>query len=570
MEPCDSASESQAPETDLETQLIEDSYRSLSDAEAFDEMLANWAARLDSNTGEMAQELETPKLSKHLGIMTPLLEQFSDAISPDSFKSHIAEAKGPAVLATAEGSIVYSNPMAQAEWELWTGKRSDFGFLAEESLPEWEALRRSASGQGNRLHGILQMRDQSDGKNLCIVSVIQPTTGFGRLLRIERIASQWTSAMETLLSDTFGITASEVDVCRHLLNCSSLNEVAEKRGSSPETVKKQLRSIFSKSDTHNQTELIRLLASLTAQFSPPAPEIVISWKDPFDREENVTDAQGNQLTFSRMGAKEGRPAIMVHGPLTGNILPQRCDKFLADSGITLYTVSRPGFGNSSKVRESCSVASGSKAIGTVIDHLGVDSCSLMGLVGGFIPAVHYAAHNPGRVDQLISLGGCFPFNNRADRRYLPYHHRVFLDIVKYAPKVSEFLVRHAHRGAKYGGAEFILRRVYRDSEQDLQVLLSPEILPYSFAAVALLMANGYQAFLKDQALLTYPWAPLLKGLDIPIVSITGDADPVFPLDKLTDVADGFTNWRIIPVKDGGQTIYFSHQHEVCKHLSNLI
>ena len=66
------------------------------------------------------------------------------------------------------------------------------------------------------------------------------------------------------LTETYGLTAAEAWVAISVANGLSLEDVAEQSGTSINTARSQLRSIFRKTDTSRQSELVKLL--LTGPF----------------------------------------------------------------------------------------------------------------------------------------------------------------------------------------------------------------------------------------------------------------------------------------------------------------
>ena len=62
----------------------------------------------------------------------------------------------------------------------------------------------------------------------------------------------------------FGLTPTEGRLAIHLATGASLTEAADAFGVTHNTVRAQLRAIFDKTDTHRQTELVRLLQSASS------------------------------------------------------------------------------------------------------------------------------------------------------------------------------------------------------------------------------------------------------------------------------------------------------------------
>ncbi len=71
------------------------------------------------------------------------------------------------------------------------------------------------------------------------------------------------SACQELLAEFYGLTPTETKVAVSIANGKSLEEIAEISKNSIHTVRNQLKSIFSKTDTHRQTELVKLILGLS-------------------------------------------------------------------------------------------------------------------------------------------------------------------------------------------------------------------------------------------------------------------------------------------------------------------
>jgi DNA-binding CsgD family transcriptional regulator len=70
-----------------------------------------------------------------------------------------------------------------------------------------------------------------------------------------------TTAYTSRLQAMFGLTQAETRLAESMLRGKNLTEIGEELGVSRETLKSQLRSLFVKTDTHRQGELIALLLS---------------------------------------------------------------------------------------------------------------------------------------------------------------------------------------------------------------------------------------------------------------------------------------------------------------------
>jgi DNA-binding CsgD family transcriptional regulator len=77
-----------------------------------------------------------------------------------------------------------------------------------------------------------------------------------------RAPDEESSSLPDILMATYGLTGAEARLCSQLFDGCSLAEAAERNKVSRETVRVQLRSIFSKSQVRRQSDLLRLCTQL--------------------------------------------------------------------------------------------------------------------------------------------------------------------------------------------------------------------------------------------------------------------------------------------------------------------
>ena len=134
----------------------------------------------------------------------------------------------PRLAATANGrgsneSVTFTTPRHSGELPL---------------LVEVTPLRDATNELGDSIHG---------------VSVMLLDPSMGARIRIDGMAV-WAE-----------LTEAETSVCRHLVDGLTNREIAERRSTSPDTVKTQVAKVFSKCGVANRTDLVRI----AYQASPP-------------------------------------------------------------------------------------------------------------------------------------------------------------------------------------------------------------------------------------------------------------------------------------------------------------
>ena len=68
------------------------------------------------------------------------------------------------------------------------------------------------------------------------------------------------------LKTVYSLTPAEIDVAKHVSDGCGYSEVADRRNSSPETVKKQMKSLFEKTLSSSRASLIRRMMSISLPF----------------------------------------------------------------------------------------------------------------------------------------------------------------------------------------------------------------------------------------------------------------------------------------------------------------
>ncbi len=116
-----------------------------------------------------------------------------------------------------------------------------------------------------------------DGEGHAAVLIVQALRGQANLSGMPQAhavlflirADEKPSVNTTRLQMVFGLTPAETRLAEHLVSGKDLRQIGEELKVSRETLKSQLRSLFTKTDTRRQGELIaRLLSSILVSITP--------------------------------------------------------------------------------------------------------------------------------------------------------------------------------------------------------------------------------------------------------------------------------------------------------------
>ena len=116
------------------------------------------------------------------------------------------------------------------------------------------------------------------------------------------------------MQEAFGLTAAEVEIVRGITLGQPVKEIAEARGRSAETVRTQLRSILAKTETHSQSELVRVVLGLMDVALIPERAVPGRYRarrllDPAISQP-ARCADGRRLDLDRIWRSRGAPCLV--------------------------------------------------------------------------------------------------------------------------------------------------------------------------------------------------------------------------------------------------------------------
>lgn len=120
----------------------------------------------------------------------------------------------------------------------------------------------STNGVGRRSPGFVQISRSTDHRpyDVCIAKLASPANTRGIALFVYDQDACSTSVF-TLARSLFNLTAAEARVVQGLADGFTLHQIAEDLRISPHTVRTHLKSVFAKTETRRQSDLLRLVVS---------------------------------------------------------------------------------------------------------------------------------------------------------------------------------------------------------------------------------------------------------------------------------------------------------------------
>ena len=236
-----------------------------------------------------------------------------------------------------------------------------------------------------------------------------------------------------------------------------------------------------------------------------------------------TSSAGHTQTWSMLGPAEGRPVLFFHGGNDCRLEAYWIEDAAHDAGVRLITPDRPGFGGSTHVAGR-SFTDGARAALELLDHLGLERVSVLGLSGGGPHALAFAALAPERVWAVDIVASPCPWEQRGFLRgtWLPI--RLAYLLARYAPRSVLTAVQRA-----MNDAERNLAYADRMPAPDAALLRTrPAVGRAMVRSVTEAHRLGFAGAVHEWRLYTRPWGFSLSAVRTPVRLWYGTEDGMAP------------------------------------------
>lgn len=239
---------------------------------------------------------------------------------------------------------------------------------------------------------------------------------FNVLLMLDQ--SRQTSALNPDLTARYELTDKEQMVLINLIHGKSIKTISSESYISENTVKTHLKSLFRKTDTKSQTDLVGLILThesqiLNSYFDAPSP-VTSQAEQAKDLLVKLND--GTEIVYREYGPSDGYPVIVCHNGYGCRItVPNDHEEICRKLNRRIIIPDRPGFGKTPFTADQ--PKSWSELLKEFIDELTIDEYDLLGTVLGCPMAIDFAAQADQRLKHLILSSPVF-INNKDDLQYM--------------------------------------------------------------------------------------------------------------------------------------------------------
>ena len=390
----------------------------------------------------------------------------------------------------------------------------------------------------------------------------------------------WPAQLSSVVREAFGLTETEAEILRALVEGAGLKEIAVRRGRSPDTIKTQLRSILSKSETRTQAELIRLTLGLmdvistadAASDQGPAASLRGKLKPlPFISIERPGGRRSDHIVF---GDPSGRPVLffplnygLIRWPASAEIAAER-------AGLKIIVPIRAGYGHSTRA-ESRSTFVDTVVEDTValLDHYGIEKCPVIALSVDSYFAYRIANRHPGRLTGLVNCSAGLPITSRTQYERMHKWHRFILANAKFAPSMLPFMVKAGFSLSRRIGKRKFVHAVYGGSQADVLTFEDPEVMEAMVMGSEVCLSDwhsAHEAFSHEVIVEQYDWSDLVRNCGFPVIIWQGHQDPQVPLATVQELQQIYPHIQWHEDEKAGQLIFFKNWPRILESAEKLL
>lgn len=472
----------------------------------------------------------------------------------------ILEMASPAFVLDHRGVVLIANDPARELLGLTNEGSFPSGIIDPAFSKTYRKLIDACGDAASESRSAILRMGGSEGGQILFEARLRPD-GVDAIIVFRKIGIGLTAAGGEFLAEAFDLTDSEVGIIRLLMEGLHAKEISVRRNTAEGTVRTQLKSIFLKTGTSGQTELMRIVSGISMlQVSKASAE----GRKSFHPRQNaagegkllrVTD--GHYVQINESGADNGKPFLSLHGLFLGYAYPQVAEKLLVKNGLKRIGLMRPGFGRSTPVESGATLGEIVDRFKDVMDELGISKCPVVAHGFGGAHAFAFANRHPERVSALILVGAFLPAANVASVIRLSGFQRALMFAAQHSPAMFSFFSRTAERVLEREGIIEFLRRYLGSSKADIEALERHETESSFRMRLNLAQAQQIETYRQECLMQISDMSAFAKHPGMPVIVLHGAQDPVFPIDLVRKAAAVLKVDVFRELPDCGQMILYA-------------
>jgi pimeloyl-ACP methyl ester carboxylesterase/DNA-binding CsgD family transcriptional regulator len=566
----------QAIGSEAKAEIVDRLYEVALDPIRLEELLDVWEDRIAPLRGDTAGTVEDAEIEAHVGRASVFLDRF-EATRPDGgYRSLLNEVPRRAAFVSDGQAIVAFNGVAAQALGLTEGDSlGDLPFEPGDLTTLGAEIRHLASGRGGQV-ATLRIR-RSGGGAPVIVRLSRVDSAHKKPLALVLSTElAWPEGFDETVQDAFGLTPAEAEIVQGICLGHPVREIARRRRRSAETVRTQLRSILSKTETHSQSELVRVVLGLMDVATTPIGRTGAGGAARASAltTRTLRQADRRSLDWIEFGAPGGKPVLYMHLDYGLIRWPRKAEGEAARRGLRIVVPVRAGYGGSSPVpRGADHVTTVALDYAAVLDHLGLSAMPVIALGADLRFALKLSLVRPDLVTGILGCAAQLPLTSPAQYERMDKWQRFILANARYAPKVLPFLVKAGFSLARRLGKEKFFAQVNGGSPADMETFADPEVREAMLTGSDVTLSetrSAHEAFAQECLSCERDWSDLVHAARVPVRLLQGDQDPQTPVVTVREQMAQFPALDVSFLPHTGQLLFFKEWQRALDELEPFL
>ena len=564
------------PETRAE--IVDRLYEVALDPIRLEDLLEVWEHRLSGlrvGPTEDAVPLDDPEIDAHVSRARIFLDRYEASREAAGYRLRLDEIPRAAAFVSDGGArLTACNRAAARVFGLSEGgPLTDLPFDAEDLALLQGVIRKVAGGRAEQVATLRIRSEVTGGPVILRVSALEEK-GLALVLSTELF---WPEDFGQTVQEAFGLTAAEVEIVRGITLGLPLKEIAEQRGRSIETVRTQARSILAKTETHSQSELVRVVLGLMDVALIPsggAEGMATSGTLAPVAFRHIRGPDGRRLEYIEFGDPRGRPVLFMHLDYGLIRWPAEAERAASQRGLRVIVPVRAGYGRSALHDKGTDHIQGcAEDYAAVLEHLGVSRAAVICLGADLRFALALQVARPGLVSGILGCAAQLPLRSAAQYDRMDKWQRFILANARYAPKVLPFLVQAGFSLARKLGKEKFFAQVNGGSPADMATFANPTVREAVMAGSEVCLGDklsAHEAFTRECISSERDWSALIHAAPGPVWLLQGDQDPQTPMQTIRELMGDYPKLQVEFLPQTGQLLFFKEWRQVLDRLTALL
>ncbi|TVQ98361.1 MAG: hypothetical protein EA403_14110 [Spirochaetaceae bacterium] len=387
----------------------------------------------------------------------------------------------------------------------------------------------------------------------------------------------WPASVDRAFRELYHLSPSELDVLSMLARGTTAESIAALRGSSPATVRQQIKSILFKMGVQTQAAAATIAASAAASTAASGdrgghPSGLVPLRGPQSILRTETFSRGQRrVGWRHFGDPQGDPVLYLHGPSFGageypdnRVQSQR-------RRMSVYAIERPGYGRTDIPGQDEEVLECSRRdIEMLLDREGLERVTILAHEVALIAALDLAHAHPQRIRGVLAVSASPPFVQLEQLHAIPDHQAIFIQAARHAPWLAHLLIRLLVIQIRRLGPHRWTDVIFRGLSPDTTVMRRPELLPGIIGTYSFCINQAGLGFEQDLKLMHLDWSALVRTAPVPVRLMHGAQNPTTPAADLAVFRTLRPNISVDLIPSAGLTLAVSHPHLVYAALRELI